>query len=206
LSPPSQIFSNKKISKVDDFKGCRLLGVTPVGTKSFGLLGAQGVSMNMQDVYLALERGTLDAGVTNWASVMGYRWIEVAKYTIDISLMGGYFNFYFMNKKAWSKLSPEVQAAWTKICEKYGARFAAIFDGVEEMGKKRWTDAGKTIEAFPAAEKEKLAGILAPVWQDWIDRTEKGGKSGKEIYKTYIEVMKKRGEPVVMKVPGLYKD
>ena len=50
--------------------------------------------MNMQDVYLSLERGTLDAAANNWASVMGYRWVEVAKYPIEMNFMGGYFNFY----------------------------------------------------------------------------------------------------------------
>jgi TRAP-type C4-dicarboxylate transport system substrate-binding protein len=206
LSPPAQIFTNKKITKVEDFKGTRFLGPGPTWAKTWSLLGAQGVAMNMQDVYLSLERGTLDAAANNWASVMGYRWVEVAKYPIEMNFMGGYFNFYFMNEKTWSKLSPEVQAAWTKICEKYGLRFAATFDGVESVAKKVWTDAGKTIEMFPAAEKEKLAVMLAPVWQDWIDRMEKAGKPGKEIYKTYVEVMKKKGEPVVMKLPGLYQD
>jgi TRAP-type C4-dicarboxylate transport system substrate-binding protein len=206
MTPPAQIFTNKKITKIEDFKGARFFGAGPVWSRTWGLLGAQMVSIGMQDVYLALERGTLDGAANNWASVMSYRWVEVVKYPIEINLMGGWFTFLTMNSKSWSKLSPEVQAAWTKICEKYGARCAALFDGVESTAKKVWTDAGKTIEPFPAAEKEKLGAVLAPVWQDWIDRMEKAGKPGKEIYKTYVEVLKKKGEPVVMKVPGLYQD
>jgi TRAP-type transport system periplasmic protein len=206
LMPPAQVFTNKKITKIEDFKGARFFGPGPVWTKTLGLLGAQGVTMPMMDVYLALERGTLDAAANNWASVMSYRWVEVVKYPIEINLMGGWFTAIVMNNKSWNKVSPEVQAAWTKICEKYGLRLAAVFDGVESAAKKVWTDAGKTIEKFPAAEKEKLAVMLAPVWQDWIDRMEKAGKPGKEIYKTYVEALKQKGEPVVMKVPGLYQD
>ena len=206
MSPPSQIFTNKEITKVEDFKGTRFFGPGSVWNKTLGLLGAKGVSMGMQDVYLALERGTLDAAANNWASVMSYRWVEVVKYPVEINFMGGYFNMLIMSNKSWSKVSPEVQAAWTKINEKYGPRMAATFDGVESVAKKVWTDAGKKIEMFPAAEREKLSVILAPVWQDWIDRMEKAGKPGKEIYKTYVEVMKKKGEPVVMKLPGLYQD
>lgn len=206
MSPPAQIFTNKKITKVEDFKGTRFFSVGPVWAKTWSLLGAQGVGMNMQDVYLSLERGTLDAAANNWSSVMSYRWVEVAKYPIEMNFMGGYFNMMIMNDKSWSKLSPEFQAAWTKIFEKYGLRFSAAMDGAAVPGKKIWTDAGKTIEKFPAAEMEKLATLLLPVWQDWIDRMEKAGKPGKEIYKTYVEVLKKKGEPVVMKVPGLYKD
>jgi hypothetical protein len=35
---------------------------------------------------------------------------------------------------------------------------------------------------------------------------EKAGKPGKEVYKTYVETMKKNNRPVLMKLPGLYKD
>jgi TRAP-type C4-dicarboxylate transport system substrate-binding protein len=206
MMPPAQIFTNRNITKIEDFKGARLLGPGPVWTKTWGLLGAQSVSMNMGDVYMALEKGTLDGAPNSWAAVMSWRWVEVAKYPIVINLMGGWFTCLVMNDKSWSKLSPEVQAAWTKICEKYPQRFAATFDGVESAAQKIWTDAGKKIETFPAAEKEKVAVLLAPVWQDWIDRMEKAGKPGKEIYKTYVEAMKKKGEPVVMKLPGLYQD
>jgi hypothetical protein len=53
------------------------------------------------------------------------------------------------------------------------------------------------------AERERLAKMILPVWQDWIDAMEKAGKPGKEIYKTYLQVMKEKGQPVAMKIPGL---
>ena len=204
-SPPTHLFSNKKITKAEDFKGIRLMGMGPVWNKTMDLLGAQCVTMNMQDVYIALQRGTLDAGVTNFASVMGYKWIEVAQHPIDISLMGGYFNIFIMNNKSWGKLSPEVQAAWSKISEKHAKIFYSLFDKFEVVGRSKWPEAGKELTVFTAEEKEKLAKTLTPVWQNWIDRMEKDGKPGKEIYNTYVATMKKIGEPVVMKVPGLYE-
>lgn len=205
-SPPTHLFSNKNITKAEDFKGIRVMGMGPVWNKTMDLLGAQCVTMNMQDVYLALQRGTLDAGVTNFASVMGYKWVEVAQHPIDISLMGGYFSIFIMNNKSWNKLSPEVQAAWSKINAKHAQIFYSIFDKFEVVGRSKWPEAGKELTVFPAEEKQKLAKTLTPVWQDWIDRMEKDGKPGKEIYKTYVETMKKIGEPVVIKVPGLYEN
>ena len=204
-SPPTHLFSNKNITKVEDFKGIRTMGMGPMWNKTMDLLGAQCVTMNMQDVYLALQRGTLDAGVTNFASVMGYKWVEVVDHPIDISLMGGYFNIFIMNKNSWGKLTPEVQAAWSKINEKHAQVFYSLFDKFEVVGRSKWPEAGKELTVFPAEEKEKLAKILTPVWQDWIDRMEKDGKTGKEIYKTYVETMEKMGEPVIIKLPGLYQ-
>jgi TRAP-type C4-dicarboxylate transport system substrate-binding protein len=205
MSPPTQLFSNKNITKTEDFKGLRLMCMGPIWNKTMGLLGAQCVTMNMQDMYIALQRGTLDAGPTGFASVMGYKWIEIVDYPIDINLMGGYPSMIIMNKKSWSKLTPEVQAAWTKVSEKHAQIWAALFDKFEEVGRSKWPAAGKEIQVFPSAEKEKLGQMLTPVYQDWIDQMEKDGKPGKAIYKTYVETMKKNGQPVAVKLPGLYE-
>jgi TRAP-type C4-dicarboxylate transport system substrate-binding protein len=205
MSPPSQLFSNKNITKIEDFKGLRIMCMGSIWNKTMGLLGAQCVTMNMQDMYIALQRGTLDAGPTGFASVMGYKWIEVVDYPVDISLMGGYANVIIMNKKTWGKLTPEVQAAWAQVSAKYGQIFAAIFDKFEVVGRSKWPEAGKELQVFPATEKEKIGQMLTPVYQDWIDQMEKDGKPGKAIYKTYVETMKKIGEPVAVKLPGLYE-
>ena len=204
-SPPSHLFSNERITNTADFKGLRLMGAGPVANQTMELLGAQCVNMNMQDVYIALQRGTLDAGVTGFASVMGYKWMEVAKYPIDIGLMGGYVSIFIMNKGKWNKLSSETQTEWTKINEKHAKVLYSLFDKFEVVGRSKWPAAGKELVVFPAAEKAKLAEKLVPVWQSWIDRMEKDGKPGKEIYKTYVATMKKIGEPVIIKLPGLYE-
>ena len=204
-SPPSHLFSNKKITKAEDFKGVRLMCMGPVWNKTMGILDAQCVTMNMQDVYIALQRGTLDSGVTGFASVMGYKWVEVAQYPIDISLMGGYVSYMGMNKKKWGKLSPETQAAWAKVNAKNAPVLYSLFDKFEQVGRSKWPEAGKELVVFPSDEKANLAVQLTPVWQDWIDRMEKDGKPGKEIYKTYVETMKKIDEPVLIKIPGLYQ-
>jgi TRAP-type transport system periplasmic protein len=203
IAAPAQLFSNKPINKAEDFKGLRSFCAGPLWNKVMGGLGAQCVTMGMPDVYLALERGTLDVGSSSWAGARGWRWVEVVKFPTDIGLMGGFFNGIIMNKNSWSRLSPEVQTAWNKIFEKYGPILSGIFDDADEASKKVWTDAGKKINKFPEAEKEKLANLVMPVWQGWIDTMEKAGKPGKEIYKTYLKVMKDNGQTVVIKIPGL---
>ena len=203
LAAPAQVFSDKPLTKVEDFKGLRVTCVGPLWNRTMAAVGAQCVTMGYPDVYLALERGTLDAGFIGWAACKGYRWYEVAKYPVDISFMGGFFNALIMNKKSWGKLSPEVQTAWNKISEKYGMLGAAAIDDADEASKKVWADANKKIIKFPAAEREKLAKLAIPIWQDWIDRMEKAGKPGKEIYRTYLKVMQEKRHPVVIKIPGI---
>lgn len=203
---PSQIFSNKKLEKLEDFKGMRLTGIGPVWTRTWSLLGGQAVAMGWPDIYLALDRGTIDASTTNWAASKGWKWQEVAKNPIDISVMGGFFCGKLMNNKSWSKLAPDVQARWTSVSERYSMRFSKAYDDGDEEGKQAWKAAGREIYVFPAAEKQRLAEKLLPIWQEWITRNEAAGKPAREMYRTYVEAMKREGKPVVMKIPGLYKD
>ena len=189
-TPPSYIFSNKKIESIDDFKGMRINGGTPQWSKMWGILGATNVTMGYPDIYLALQRGTLDAGVTSWsASSFAWKWPEVVSYPIDIAIMGGFHCGYIMNKKSWDKLTPEIQAAWTKIFDKYRVLYAKKYESFEAAGKKKWIDAGREIIEIPQEKQEKMAAMLVPVYTDWIERNEAAGKPAKEIYKTYVEVM-----------------
>jgi len=204
LTPPAQLFSNKMLSKVDDFKGMRIVGQGPVWTKTWSLLGAQSVAMEWPDIYLGLERKTVDAAPGNWVASKTWKWAEVAKYPTEMGIMGGFFNATIINNNSWNKIPPDVQAAWMKIFEEVPMRIAKVADENEDTGRKFAREAGKEIYTFPAVEKEKLGEKLLSIWQDWLNRNESAGKPAKEIYKTYVEVMKRVGSPVVMKIPGSF--
>ncbi len=203
-TPPAQLFSNRPLNKLEDFKGLRVVGQGPVWTKTWSLLGAQGVAMGWPDIYLALDRKTIDAAPGNWAASKGWKWAEVAKYPVEIGIMGGFFNAAVINHNSWNKLSPDVQAAWTRIMQGVPARIAKLGNDNEETGRKFARELGREIQIFPRPEREKVAVKLLPIWQEWLSRNEAAKKPAKEMYRTYVEVMKSVGEPVVMKLPGLY--
>ena len=206
--PPSQLYSNKKIAQVEDFKGLRIWSSGPVMAKTCSLVGGSGITLTWADIYTGLERGTLDAFPSSWGSSVNLKLYEVTKYPVNIGFMGGYLGTLIMNKASWNKLSPDVQTAWRAVGKEFAADYARILDDLEEKKRQVWTDHGREVIEFPAAEKEKLAQKLVVVWQEWIDRGQKEGdkgKTAKEIYKTYAEIMNKVGQPVMVKIPGLYE-
>lgn len=206
-TPPSQIFSSKKIEKVEDFKGKRIVGNSPAFMKMWKTLDAGSVPMGYPDIYMALQRGTLDMAPTSWAASKAWKWSEIVDYPVDISICGGFAVATIMNKDSWNRLSPKTQRAWTKVFEEeMPLANPQSFVDAEEVGKQSWIDAGKTISVFPEDERMRLAEKLLPVWQFFVDDGEKKGYPGKEAYKIYVDVMKKNGETVVIKIPGLYEE
>lgn len=203
---PSQVFANKKLTRLEDFKGMRLTGIGPVWTRTWSLLGGQAVAMGWPDIYLALDRGTIDGGTTSWAASKSWKWQEVAKYATDISVMGGFFCGKLINNQSWSRLASDVQARWTEISKKYSLRFTKAYDDGDDEAKRAWKAAGREIVIFPPAEKQRLAEKLLPIWQEWLSRNEAAGRPAREVYRTYVDTMKKHGQPVLMKLPGLYQD
>jgi TRAP-type C4-dicarboxylate transport system substrate-binding protein len=201
-TPPAQLFSNKPLMRLEDFKGLRVVGQGPVWTSTWSLLGAQGIAMGWPDIYLALERGTIDAAPGNWAASRGWKWAEVAKQPVEIGIMGGFFNAAVVNHQSWKKVPTDVQVKWISILNGTPARIAKLANENEEVGRQFAREKGRQIAVFPAAERERVAEKLVPIWQDWMDRNEKARKPAREIYRAYMEVMKKAGEPVVVKLPA----
>lgn len=198
---PSQIFANKRIEKVEDFEGMRMVGIGPVFNKAFELMDVQSVSMGYPDTYLALERGTIEGGPLSWAASTGWKWQEVVEHPININLMGGFACGIFMNKDSWAKLSPEMQAKWDEVAVKHSKIMAETYDANDAKAIEVWEGLGKTAIEFPEAEREKLAELLKPVWVDWIETNEKAGRPASELYQIYVKTMEELGEPVLIDLP-----
>jgi TRAP-type C4-dicarboxylate transport system substrate-binding protein len=102
-------FSKEPLLTLDDFEG--------VKTRAFGTsisdwingMGADAQFVAFAEVYTALERGILGAGVTGGDAGFGQRWYEVADY-ITGPLVSWPANDMVMNKDIWEGLPPDLQA------------------------------------------------------------------------------------------------
>jgi len=87
---------------------------------------------------------------------------------------------------------------WQEVdLEKVLLRFSRAYDGGDEEVE---------IMIAPPAEKQRLTEKLLPTWQEWLSRNEAAGKSAREVHRTYVDTMKKHGQPVLLKPTGLYQD
>ncbi len=136
------LFSNKKATKMEDFKGMKVR--TPGWYMD--ILTRMGVSVTPlpgSEIYLALERGIIDACEFSSPAVdlpMGFH--EITKYVIEPGVHQPSCQFdIFINKKAWEKL-PEDLKAIVAICAKETQLWSYSWienlniAAIKEMGKK----------------------------------------------------------------------
>ncbi|RJR52526.1 MAG: TRAP transporter substrate-binding protein [Desulfobacteraceae bacterium] len=166
------IASTKPIKTLEDFKGRRIRGVGEMAVEGLRALGAASTFISSSEVYLALQRNTIDGAISGWSTFYDRKYYEVTKYLTDPGLALGVM-VVAMNAPAWEKLPKDVQdiimaagkeaQAWGRQeCEKADSR------DLEQLKKK-----GMEYYEVPQKERER-----------WKEAT----------YKTCTEVFLKRVE------------
>jgi tripartite ATP-independent transporter DctP family solute receptor len=106
-SGPRHILNNvRPINTPDDVKGLKLRSQTsPIWLQSLRALGANPVSLDYPEIYLALQQGTIDGYENPAPDVVGGKFYEVVKY---MSLTSHLFDIFLVaiNKRQWDRLSP----------------------------------------------------------------------------------------------------
>ncbi len=201
ITSPSYFFSKKRISQIEDFKGLRIVGGTKIFRDICKILGASSIVISYPDVYLALQRDVVDAGVTNWpAAIGGWKWYEVLKYALDVPIMSGWHCEMLMNKKSWEKVPDEVKNRWKKVFPLISIQFAKYSDKLDAVMRKKAIKEGMEIVELSKSQKEKLLQKLMPIWEKYIKAN---GEDGRRFYRIYINAMKKLGKPVLIKISGV---
>ena len=151
--------SSKPIQKIDDFKSMKMRAQGDYDAAFLKGLGAAPTAMSSADVYLALQRKTIDGGISGPTSFVERKWSEVAKYTPDIFLSGSGFAI-LMNKDIWGKLPQDVQQALLEAGKATSAWCRA--EGIK-ADKEAWAklenSPGFTIIKIPPEEVNKMRKI-----------------------------------------------
>ena len=166
-----QYFFSTRGATKEDFKGLKTRSHGTTMSDTIIAMGGDAQMMAFAEVYTALERGILDAGVTGAHAGHGQRWYEIAENLIGpfISMPMG---FETMNADTWSRIPADLQAIIIEEGAKMeleNLRLAAVWN---ETGVKVNEDAGMTFIPFDDDMKqfvyEEVA--LGRVLPNWIVR------------------------------------
>jgi tripartite ATP-independent transporter DctP family solute receptor len=169
--------SKKPIRVLEDFKGKRIRGYGELITESLKALGAAPTFLGGGEVYMALQRGTIDGAVSGTTSFWERKYYEVTKYITHADYTFPIFGV-LMNLKRWNELPPDVQKVFVacsleaqewgrKECEKMDKECLELLKGK-----------GMEVYALPEKEKERWKKASYPAIDRFLKRT---GDMGKEL-------------------------
>jgi TRAP-type C4-dicarboxylate transport system substrate-binding protein len=162
------IFSNKaSITKIEDFKGLRVLSTSPMFSEILAALGAApDTSIPQTEQYMALKRSVSDSMAQSIVGGYFQKSYEVAPYITKIN-MSYPTTLTCMNLKVWNKLPKDVQEVMITAGKKQSAYTLAASKGWEQKFTGALSQAGATVTTIAPEEREKIKAVAKPIWEKW---------------------------------------
>jgi len=173
-SPAALLTRSKPLATLADLKGITLRGTGGAQKTLLTSLGANVVSIPASDLYVAMERGTIEGTILSLASAPGYKLEELVKYVNRINFSATPIAVV-MNKATWDSLTPEQKSVVAAAAQTAAVNTGKAYDGADEEGLAKLTAKGAKVVNFPAADVARLKEVAAPEWKAWADSLPKGG-------------------------------
>jgi TRAP-type C4-dicarboxylate transport system substrate-binding protein len=172
------------LKKLADFRGKRIRASTQMDTFTIKDLGGAPAFMGGGEVYMALQRGTVDGGISSVTSFRDRKYYEVTKYVAEPGFDYGIYAG-LMNLKKWNELPAEMQKmilAAGKDTQGWARQEVQKMDkeAMEELKNK-----GMEIYFLPKDEKALWRKACKPT-EDLIIR--KSGELGRKLIKLAEDV------------------
>lgn len=153
---------NKPISTVADLQGARIRSGAGNYTRIAEAMGASVVSLKGAEVFDALSHGVVDCTMQPAASIIDFRFIEVAS-SVLIGYPGGVFSGIALpsiNRDSWQSLTLEQRAAALKAVAKTSAE--GFFNNItlDESALAEAREKGMQVFEADAELKERIASFV----------------------------------------------
>jgi tripartite ATP-independent transporter DctP family solute receptor len=165
------------LKKLDDFKGKRIRVGTELGSHAVKNLGGAPAFMGGGEVYMALQRGTVDGATSSVTSFRDRKYFEVTKYVTD---PGCFYAPYMgvMNLKKWNGLPADIKKILLeagKDTQAWG-RKEVLKESAEALGDLKKN--GMEIYYLPKEERELWKKACKPLENIIITKT---GDLGRQL-------------------------
>jgi C4-dicarboxylate-binding protein DctP len=172
--------TRRPVHTVEDFKGLKVRTAGVAQATMYKALGVVPTELSSKEVYMALQRGTIDGANSTPHRFLASKWYEVINYiTQDYSVP--WFSFWLaMNLDIWNKLSKGDQQIIQDAAREAEAfsRECAVKE-TEAAYEKLRAGLVKEIYLLPKSETRRITQIVKPVMVDLFTK-----RAGKEMSDT----------------------
>ncbi len=170
-----ELFTDQAISDVTNLDGLKIRGWSAIMLEWVKLAGGVPLSMPSGEVYVAIQRGVANGGITGSASAISASWYEVAPYAHLIHF------FYVITDVTISKASFDaLPKEYQDILLEEGRNFTENFKTqLAEEDASAWgiwkSNGGEVIELTPE-QAATLKTMSTPLWDTWLEKATPEGK------------------------------
>ena len=156
------LISNKVISNLDELKGhkMRVMGA-PIQARVFEAATAAPAAIAYSEVYNAIQTGVVDGLENEAASLLQYKFFEVAP-NITLTQHSITVRPIIFSNKSFMKLPEDLQAAILKAGKEAGDYGREIESREDGLKLQQMSDAGQ-IKVQEFADRDKLLELVLPV-------------------------------------------
>ena len=191
---PGLLHSKKIVNRMEDLKGLKI--------RSYGfnarvaeMLGGVPVAMPQPGVYEALQKGVVDASLSPYEVLKGWKQAEVISCTVECYGVGYTAGFFvFMNLNKWRSLPYDVQAVMEKVSEEWIPKQGDTWDQLDRMGKAYTLEKGNKIISLSEGENARWAKTVEPVIGMYIKDKKAKGLPAEEYVNTIRDLIKKHSK------------
>lgn len=197
-TPPFSLITTKKqVKTMEDLKGLKLRILAGPPTDAFKALGAVPLLIGMSEVYMAMQKGTIDGMGIPLGVLEIFNLYEVIKYWTHVPLNTAYITVS-MNKAKWNGLPSDIQKAIMSLSGYEGSRTYAhnyhdTYDQPVRKEMEEWVQkGGHKVEEYTLPKDEvdrwiKVGG--KPSWDRWVDSMEAKGLPGKSVLADVLKLI-----------------
>ncbi len=182
---------DRPIRKLEDFGGLTFKA-NGVHINILNELGAEGIAVPMTEVYVAMQKGTMDGALSPYDTLETMKFADLVKYCTYLNIATGPAPHRSMNLDKWNSLPPKVQKVFEDNIEWYGKKFDEETYNGDISAKKFGIEQGVEMLTLPPEELSKLYEIIGSVVSEEAAKLQdKGFSNATAIYKEIRRLIEK---------------
>ncbi|WP_297047247.1 TRAP transporter substrate-binding protein [uncultured Desulfovibrio sp.] len=167
-APRNYVTNKRPIPDLKSLKGIKMrTTASPVDNATAETLKMNPAPMGFEEVYTALQQGTIDGELLSFADYLSLRRGDVVHYALPTQHS---FTSMFgvINKKYFDSLPPDVQAGLKKAAVEACAWGQQLVDQIEQEGREEGKKNKLTVYPFPAEERAAFIEAVQPVYDKYV--------------------------------------
>ncbi len=173
-----------------DMKGLKFKTLGGASDDSALLVGAVPVQMTVADLFLGLQRGTVDGRFGAFVSVYANSTQDVLHYSTVGADIGGFGLVSMISDKRWRQLPQEVReamikagdATWQNFCQQQDTETPKI---AQELVQTH----GWTLQELNSEQRAQWRASMTPVQEQWAKQLDQRGQPGSKVLAAFRELL-----------------